>query len=260
MENLSHNELIDIVNQNILEKKVLQDKMEADCQALETLLDGIVDPVMIINADYSVGLMNESVKKYFKEKTFMDPSSPKCYEILHNRSNPCEGNDIPCPLEKVFQTKQPTTVVHNHKHDGRDNFVELAASPLFDEKENCIGIIESVRDVNSYIKLQRKLEDKTRELEHQATHDYLTGLPNRALFMDRFEQSIQDAKRHKSSLALFFMDLDHFKEINDNLGHHMGDAALLVVCEKFQCLTRANDTLSRLGGDEFTLILKDIEN
>ncbi|MBC8238303.1 MAG: diguanylate cyclase [Helicobacteraceae bacterium] len=248
-------------NIDITEKKSAQQKIEKEHKFLESILNGISDPVMIINADYSVNLMNSAIKEKLKGRSFIDPSSPKCYEISHHRDTPCEGMDDPCPLKTVLESKKAVTVLHNHRReDGSDDFVELAASPLFDENQNCIGIIESARDVNSYIRLHRELEEKTRELQYEATHDYLTGLPNRALFMDRFEQSIRDAKRHKSSLALFFMDLDHFKEINDTLGHHMGDAALQAVCKKFQSCTRASDVLSRLAGDEFTVILKDIKN
>ncbi|MDB2562284.1 diguanylate cyclase [Sulfurimonas sp.] len=246
---------------DITEKKLVQEKIEKEHKFLQSVLNGISDPVMIINADYSVNIMNDTVKEQLKGRTFIDPTSPKCYEISHFRDSPCEGIDDPCPLKDVLESKKPTTVLHNHRHeDGADNFVELAASPLFDDEENCIGIIESARNITSHINLQRELEEKTRQLQYEATHDYLTGLPNRALFMDRLEQSIRDAKRHKSSLALFFMDLDHFKQINDTLGHHMGDAALQLVCKKFQSCTRSNDILSRLAGDEFTVILKDIEN
>jgi len=150
-------------------------------------------------------------------------------------------------------------VVHNHKElNGSDKFVELKASPLLDEQNKCIGIIESARDITSYIKLTKELEKKTRELNHQANHDHLTGLPNRALFMDRFEEAIKDAIRDKSIVALFFIDLDYFKEINDTYGHSIGDKVLQEVSKKVSSSLRVNDTLSRLGGDEFTVIMKNI--
>lgn len=244
---------------DITQKKEVQEKLEKEHRFLQTVLNGISDPVMIINSDYSVDTMNDIVKKQTQGRIFLDPGSPKCYEISHHRDTPCDGIDNPCPLKEVIESKKPTTALHNHRDkDGVSNYVELAASPLFDEKGDCIGIIESARNVNSHITIQRELEAKTRALQYEATHDYLTGLPNRALFMDRLEQSVKDAKRHQSAMALFFMDLDHFKQINDTLGHHMGDAALKAVCRKFQSCARANDVLSRLAGDEFTLILKDV--
>jgi len=245
---------------DITERKTEQLKIEKEHAFLQTIINGISDPVMVINQDYSVNIMNKTVQKTLEGRTFMDPASPKCYEISHYRDTPCEGVDDPCPLKDVLESGKATKVMHNHKHaDGSDQFVELAASPLLDECNNCVGIIESARDVTSYIKLTRELEEKSKLLKYEATHDYLTGLPNRALFMDRLGQSIKDADRHKSSLALFFMDLDHFKQINDTLGHAMGDAVLKAVCKKFQSCTRASDVLSRLGGDEFTVILKDVK-
>ena len=246
---------------DVTEKKEAEQKLAKEHKFLQNVLNRISDPIMIINSDYTVNIMNETVKKQLEGKTFMDPSQPKCYEISHHRDTPCDGIDDPCPLKNVLETRKETKVLHNHKHeDGTDHFVELAASPLFDEDDNCIGIIESARNITKHITLSMELEAKTRELEYQATHDYLTGLPNRALFMDRLDQSIKDADRNQTSLALFFMDLDHFKEINDTLGHETGDSVLKAVCKKFQACTRANDVLSRLAGDEFTVILKDIKN
>lgn len=94
----------------------------------------------------------------------------------------------------------------------------------------------------------------------QANFDPLTNLPNRRMFMDRLSQEIRLAARSKSSFALLFLDLDHFKEINDTLGHNVGDQLLIEVAERFRSLVRSSDTISRLGGDEFTIILPQIEN
>nr|WP_277812895.1 GGDEF domain-containing protein [Sulfurimonas gotlandica] len=109
---------------------------------------------------------------------------------------------------------------------------------------------------------QRNTEDELREqkviLSHQAHHDALTGLPNRVLFNDRLEQAIEKAKRSNSKIALLFIDLDHFKEINDSLGHDVGDEILKTVTTRLNESKRDEDTLARLGGDEFTIILEDL--
>ena len=109
-------------------------------------------------------------------------------------------------------------------------------------------------------KKTHELKEQKEILHHQAHHDVLTGLPNRILFNDRLEHGIELSKRHKMKLALFFIDLDHFKEINDSLGHQMGDKVLIAVTKRLQEKIRKEDTLSRLGGDEFTIIVEDLNN
>jgi diguanylate cyclase (GGDEF)-like protein len=96
--------------------------------------------------------------------------------------------------------------------------------------------------------------------EHQALHDTLTGLPNRALFHDRVHQAIQTARREEAVVAVMVMDLDHFKEINDTLGHYHGDRLLQLVGERLGATLRGADTVARLGGDEFAVLLPRVRD
>ena len=109
-------------------------------------------------------------------------------------------------------------------------------------------------------KREKNINNLTLELEVQANHDALTGLPNRQLFTDRLNQAITKAQRNNTKMALFFIDLDHFKEINDSLGHDIGDKVLKVVTKKLLSILRKEDSLARLGGDEFTVIVNDLKN
>ncbi|HVG33655.1 MAG TPA: EAL domain-containing protein [Pyrinomonadaceae bacterium] len=99
------------------------------------------------------------------------------------------------------------------------------------------------------------------QLLHDAFHDVLTGLPNRALFMDRLSQAVERVKRHPDcSFGVIFLDLDRFKVINDSLGHMVGDRLLVEISHRLEGCVRAGDTLARLGGDEFTIILDGVED
>ena len=115
---------------------------------------------------------------------------------------------------------------------------------------------------NAIERLQRRLERLSEEviaenyaLEYQARHDNLTNLPNRSLFLERFEAELQTAHDSDESMALFIMDLDRFKEVNDTLGHHIGDRLLQEVSRRLVSVLRRTDTVARLGGDEFAVLL-----
>jgi diguanylate cyclase (GGDEF)-like protein/PAS domain S-box-containing protein len=127
--------------------------------------------------------------------------------------------------------------------------MELSASAMeLNGRHYYIGI---VRDVT-----ERKLAEQ--KIAHLAHHDYLTNLPNRALFLDRLDQALALAKRGDYKLAVLFLDLDGFKAVNDTLGHDAGDLLLQCVAQRLKPLVRDSDTVARIGGDEFTFVLHDI--
>lgn len=108
--------------------------------------------------------------------------------------------------------------------------------------------------------LLEKLNSQKDKLQHQAMHDALTNLPNRAVMLDRLQVAMHDADRSKSELALLFIDLNRFKEINDTLGHHYGDLLLIEISRRLASGIRKSDTVARLGGDEFAVILGHISD
>jgi len=102
--------------------------------------------------------------------------------------------------------------------------------------------------------------DAQRKIQHLAYHDSLTGLPNRMLFMDRIDQAISRAQREQEQFALLFIDIDHFKVINDSMGHAAGDQLLNIISQRLCEMLRKSDTVARLGGDEFTVIIEGLED
>ncbi len=137
--------------------------------------------------------------------------------------------------------------------------IELNSTGVYehDDKKtgerNFSGTYVVVRDIT-----ERLASEKL--IHYQAYHDLLTGLPNRALFMDRLTNAIKVAHREQHELAIMFLDLDRFKIVNDSLGHSVGDRLLKLVGQRLSTCLRESDTLARLGGDEFIVLLHDIES
>ena len=132
--------------------------------------------------------------------------------------------------------------------DGRIKFVHEKGETLYDADGLAFRSIGTIQDITEQKMTQERIE-------RMAHYDTLTNLPNRALFYDRLRQALSLAKRRSGGLTLFYMDLDGFKQVNDTRGHHAGDLLLIAVAERLSNCVRESDTVSRLGGDEFTVIL-----
>lgn len=145
----------------------------------------------------------------------------------------------------------------------------LQQSELIEEKvQECADDLHAInaalaQEVGERKRLEQKLSDSKAEEErarYLAYHDTTTGLANRALFNERLDHALIQAERHDWSLAIMYMDLDKFKTINDTHGHHVGDKVLQLVGERLQACVRAEDTISRIGGDEFLCLLIEVKN
>ncbi len=155
--------------------------------------------------------------------------------------------------EPYFET------VHRLRHENGSYLWILGKAQLFyDSDGKLIRMIGTHRDVSKEREIELKNEKQKEKLDYQAHHDSLTGLANRTLFNDRLSKGVQQAKRKCKKMALLFIDLDHFKEINDSLGHDIGDKVLQKVTDSLRGAVREEDSISRLGGDEFTVLLEDL--
>ena len=152
---------------------------------------------------------------------------------------------------RIMEADEPMTgfVESRLLDDGTLNWTLTTKIPLHDAGGGVIGLVGITREIN-------ELKRTELNLQHLATHDVLTNLPNRFLMMDRLSLTISRSRRQRSAFAVVFLDIDGFKEINDRFGHEVGDEALRLLGERLTASVRANDTVARTGGDEFVLILE----
>ncbi|HEX8169695.1 MAG TPA: EAL domain-containing protein [Thermoanaerobaculia bacterium] len=135
--------------------------------------------------------------------------------------------------------------------NGKQGWVSSVYRPHYDAAGNVIGVIGLIRDIT-----ERKTAEQ--QIEYQAYHDALTGLANRRLFQEHLSLALALAQRRQTLVAVLFLDLDHFKLINDSLGHTVGDELLKQVAKRLKSAVREGDTVARVGGDEFTIVLQEL--
>jgi diguanylate cyclase (GGDEF)-like protein/PAS domain S-box-containing protein len=152
-------------------------------------------------------------------------------------------------IRAAIAARQPVNVVfRNLRKNGELFWNDLSITPVQDEAGKVTHLIGVIIDVTA-------TKQRTAHLEHEVNHDPLTGLANRNLLWDRLEQAVHLAQRHKALVATVLIDLDNFKSINDTFGHEAGDVVLKVVAKRLQASVRDSDTVARLSGDEFVLVL-----
>jgi len=160
------------------------------------------------------------------------------------------------PMDLAIQENKPVGLTMDSiliRRDGVETSIEDSAAPIRDRGGRVTGAVIVFHDVSEARSMVLKMS-------HLAQHDYLTDLPNRLLLNDRLTQTISLARRHRKQLAVLFLDVDRFKNINDSLGHLIGDKLLQSVAQRLTTCVRGSDTVSRQGGDEFIVLLADVEH
>lgn len=142
-------------------------------------------------------------------------------------------------------------VLVNARKDGTLYYEEKTITPIKDDRGQITHFISTGKDISERMRTEQRLY-------FLAHHDVLTALPNRAMLLERLERALVHAKRHKTAVAILFLDLDRFKMINDTLGHDTGDRLLMQLADRLQPCLRQEDTVARLGGDEFTVLLENV--
>jgi diguanylate cyclase (GGDEF)-like protein/PAS domain S-box-containing protein len=163
---------------------------------------------------------------------------------------------IPNPMEMAVRQNRATHLPPNCtliQRDGCEIPIEDSIAPIHDREGQATGVVIVFRDVSSG-------QTMALQMAHSAHHDFLTGLPNRKLLNDRVGQAILSAARNIKKVAVLFLDLDGFKHINDSLGHSIGDRVLQSVAKRLVDSVRGSDTVSRQGGDEFVVLLSEVDD
>lgn len=219
--------------------------MPIDLQALyPKLIQLMLDTVFVVDRDDCIVFVSDA-----------------CEALLGYRSEELIGSRITTymhPDDLAITRASINRVMDGQPHfDFRNRYLRKDGSVVYilwsafwsEEEQARIGV---ARDVTALAKAEE-------ELRFLAHHDPLTKLTNRSLFNDHLESALRAARRHKSTLALLFLDINNFKNINDTYGHAAGDRALCLVAQRLTSCVRETDTVARLGGDEFTVLLTDIQ-
>lgn len=183
----------------------------------------------------------------YKPQSFT-PTYPKFLARIH----PDDRQQVEDAVNNAVQNNHPYEIDHRIlTPDGQIRYVHEIGHVSYNNNQQPIRMIGTVLDIT-----ERKIaEEKIKQL---AYHDSLTGLPNRSLLLDRLEIQLATAKRHKTKFALLFIDLDGFKQVNDQYGHKMGDKLLQEVACRLEDSTRKMDTVARIGGDEFVVLVNEL--
>ena len=226
-------------------------------QVANVTLDSIGEAVLRTDIDGNVAYLNriaENLIGWRQEKALGRPVA----EVLRI-VDPVNGATVRDALEIVMREDKTAGVTAHCMHcilvrpDGFKLGIEITVTPMRDQDGDASGAVVAFRDVSV-------ARATSLEMSHLAQHDFLTDLPNRMLFNDRLQQAISLAMRQGKQLAVMFVDLDHFKKINDSLGHGVGDKLLQSVAGRLVACVRRTDTVSRMGGDEFVVLLSQVEN
>jgi len=221
-------------------------RREMSLQLLHHAIDNSNAIVLIVDAELNIAYVSRALVNYVgSEKS----------ELMEKHFSVLEGA-IPLPDEELLRDEAILQKKHTSEESGTDNkgnhyWLKMTLNPLFNTSKDLSHCVVVYEDITS-------IKQRKDEMEKLALYDTLTGLENRTLFKIRIEKAIHRAERNDIKTALLFIDIDHFKEVNDTLGHDSGDELLKTIAHRMRLHVRENDPVARISGDEFTILLTDI--
>ena len=247
---------IEDISQRKMSEHILQlaeDALFDEKERAQVTLNSIGDAVLTTDLTGRVSYLNlvaETMTGWTREAALGRPLN-EVFRILDGATREIAANPAQeaIDLDKTVGLAAGCLLV---RQDGSEFAIEDSAAPIHNRDGQVMGAVIVFHDVSESRSMALKMA-------HLAQHDFLTGLPNRLLLTERLSQAIGIAHRHQKQVALLFLDLDYFKHVNDSLGHSIGDQLLQSVGSRLTSCVRATDTVCRQGGDEFVILLAEIE-
>jgi diguanylate cyclase (GGDEF)-like protein/PAS domain S-box-containing protein len=245
----------------------LEGELKRSKEFLSTIINTIPDPIFVQDQHHRWIVLNQAFCRFLGHP-IEDLLNKTVYDVFPSS----EADAFHAQDQQVFMIGREQENEESFTNRQGRTYLTATKRSLHRDAAGNVFLVGVIRDITERKRLEEELKRTAAELvrsnaelqrsashlSHLANHDPLTGLPNRKLFLERLNQSIAWASDHDQLVALLFLDLDGFKQINDSLGHDIGDLLLKAVADRLNRILRGSDTLSRLGGDEFTVVLPAI--
>jgi diguanylate cyclase (GGDEF)-like protein/PAS domain S-box-containing protein len=236
-----------------VERKSMQEELFQEKERAQVTLNSIGDAVICTDVSADVTFLNPVAERMtgWSREQAAGRSMSEVFRILDAASPEASSSPMEMALGQNGLLHVPANCILIQR-DGPEIPIDATIAPIHDREGQTTGMVIVFRDTGS-------TRTMALQMAHSAHHDFLTGLPNRKFLNDRVCQAIASAQRHMKKVAVLFLDLDGFKHINDSLGHTIGDRLLQSIARRLVDNVRGSDTVSRQGGDEFVVLLCDVE-
>jgi len=235
----------------LLVERQAEEALAREQYLMRTLMENVPDHIYFKDTASRFLRVNSAMARRFSLNAVVDAIGKTDADFFsEEHANPALAAE-----QEIMRTGQPLMNIEEKETwpDGSVSWVVTTKLPLRDLDGRIIGICGISSDITGRKQMEQKLEE-------MATHDFLTGLPNRVLLLDRFTIAAALAHRNKARIAVMSLDLDKFKSINDTLGHDAGDQVLKVISARLVRILRASDTFARVGGDEFISVMMETDH